>query len=172
MRLIVLWIGKSRSPEAAAWTEELARRIGRFTRVEAAEIVPRKGEGGGEGKRSDRKPRGGGTQRDGAPSPAEAALLRRAGPPGARRLLALDPAGRRLDSAAFAALVAAHFARDPRDLAFALGGADGWTPAARAAADEVISLSPLTYSHELARVMLLEQLYRALAVIHHHPFPR
>lgn len=84
--------------------------------------------------------------------------------PGIAKVL-LDPAGRALDSAKFAALF-------NRDLVFLVGGADGLPVAWRPRADVLVSLSPLTMPHELARVVLAEQIYRALATLRGHPYPR
>jgi 23S rRNA (pseudouridine1915-N3)-methyltransferase len=90
--------------------------------------------------------------------------------PTARKIL-LDPAGKAMDSAAFTALIAAG-EREARDLVFVIGGhdglPDGWAPRA----DRLLSLSPLTFPHELARVMLAEQIYRAFATLRGHPYPR
>jgi 23S rRNA (pseudouridine1915-N3)-methyltransferase len=83
----------------------------------------------------------------------------------------LDPAGRALDSRQFLALVEKAQA-EARDLVFLLGGADGLPPAWRASADLTISLSPLTLPHELARLVLAEQIYRAFATLRGHPYPR
>jgi 23S rRNA (pseudouridine1915-N3)-methyltransferase len=90
--------------------------------------------------------------------------------PSARKIF-LDPAGREMDSREFAALV--EKARmEGRDLVFVVGGADGLPPAWRTRADLLLSLSRLTLPHELARAMLAEQIYRALATLHGHPYPR
>jgi 23S rRNA (pseudouridine1915-N3)-methyltransferase len=77
----------------------------------------------------------------------------------------LDPAGRAMDSGKFAGLF-------ERDLMFLIGGADGLPAAWRDRADVLISLSAMTMPHELARVVLAEQIYRALATLRGHPYPR
>jgi 23S rRNA (pseudouridine1915-N3)-methyltransferase len=84
--------------------------------------------------------------------------------PSAAKIL-LDPAGRTLDSAKFARLL-------DRDVAFVVGGADGLPEQWRSRADLLLSLSPLTMPHELARVVLAEQIYRALTMQRGHPYPR
>jgi 23S rRNA (pseudouridine1915-N3)-methyltransferase len=84
--------------------------------------------------------------------------------PSARKIL-LDPAGRMLDSKKLTALF-------DRDLVFAIGGADGVPPAWKEGADLLVSLSALTMPHELARVVLAEQIYRALTTLRGHPYPR
>lgn len=83
----------------------------------------------------------------------------------------LDPAGKRADSAAFTALVGKAEA-EARDLVFLVGGADGLPPEWRPKADLLLSLSPMTFPHELARAMLAEQIYRALTTLRGHPYPR
>ena len=59
-----------------------------------------------------------------------------------------------------------------RDVAFVVGGADGLAESVRKAANLVWSLSPLTLPHGLARVALAEQLYRAVSILHNHPYHR
>ncbi len=86
-------------------------------------------------------------------------------------LVALDPAGREVDSAAFARWLERRQNSGTRELVFLVGPADGLPPALRAEC-ELLSLSPLTLPHELARVVLLEQIYRAFATLRHHPYPR
>lgn len=83
----------------------------------------------------------------------------------------LDPAGKLIDSAAFARLVD-QTRLDGRDMVFLIGGHDGLPPEWRPRADLLLSLTPLTLPHELARAMLAEQIYRALATLNNHPYPR
>ena len=90
--------------------------------------------------------------------------------PTARRIF-LDPAGKPMDSAAFAGLVG-RGELEARDLVFLIGGHDGLPPGWAARADQLVSLSAMTFPHELARVMLAEQIYRAFATLRGHPYPR
>jgi 23S rRNA (pseudouridine1915-N3)-methyltransferase len=83
----------------------------------------------------------------------------------------LDPAGKRFDSAAFTGLVE-RSEREARDLVFVVGGADGLPPGWGGRASLLLSLSPMTYPHELARAMLAEQIYRAFTTLRGHPYPR
>jgi 23S rRNA (pseudouridine1915-N3)-methyltransferase len=87
------------------------------------------------------------------------------------RKVFLDPGGAAMDSAGFAALVS-KAEMDGRDLVFLVGGHDGLPAGWAARADGLISLSRMTFPHELARVMLAEQIYRALATLRGHPYPR
>jgi 23S rRNA (pseudouridine1915-N3)-methyltransferase len=90
--------------------------------------------------------------------------------PSARHIL-LDPAGKTMGTAAFVALVSqAEF--EGRDLVFAVGGADGLPAAWRARGATLLSLSRMTFPHELARAMLAEQIYRAFTTLRGHPYPR
>jgi 23S rRNA (pseudouridine1915-N3)-methyltransferase len=89
----------------------------------------------------------------------------------AARKIFLDPAGKPMDSPAFTALVS-QAQMEGRDLVFLVGGHDGLPPGWAARADLLISLSPMTFPHELARVLLAEQIYRALATLRGHPYPR
>ena len=90
--------------------------------------------------------------------------------PTARRIF-LDPAGKPMDSAAFANLVS-RAEMEARDLVFLIGGHDGLPAGWAARADQLVSLSSMTFPHELARVMLAEQIYRAFANLRGHPYPR
>ena len=83
----------------------------------------------------------------------------------------LDPAGKRFDSAAFIAMVE-RAEMEARELVFVIGGADGLPTGWRERADLLLSLSPMTWPHELARVMLTEQIYRAFTTLRGHPYPR
>ena len=90
--------------------------------------------------------------------------------PSARKVL-LDPAGRALNSQAFTELV--RRAEDEgRDLVFFIGGHHGLPEEWKPRADLLISLSPMTFPHELARAMLTEQIYRAFTSLRGHPYPR
>jgi 23S rRNA (pseudouridine1915-N3)-methyltransferase len=90
--------------------------------------------------------------------------------PTARKIF-LDPAGKPMDSAAFAGIVS-KAEMEGRDLVFLVGGHDGLPPAWRPRADFLLSLSAMTFPHELARAMLAEQIYRAFATLRGHPYPR
>jgi len=87
------------------------------------------------------------------------------------RKIFLDPAGRPLDSAAFIQIVE-RAENEARDLVFLLGGHDGLPPEWKPKADLLLSLSPMTFPHELARAMLAEQIYRAFTTLRGHPYPR
>lgn len=86
--------------------------------------------------------------------------------PGAAKIF-LDPQGRALDSAALIAQI-----QKFHDVVFIIGGSDGLPPEWRARADLLLALSPMTMPHELARVVLAEQIYRALTTLNGHPYPR
>ncbi len=90
---------------------------------------------------------------------------------GAAQKVFLDPAGKPAGSAEFTALVS-RAESDARDLVFLIGGADGLPAAWRPRAGLLLSLSPMTFPHELARVMLAEQIYRAVTTLRGHPYPR
>lgn len=90
--------------------------------------------------------------------------------PTAKKIL-LDPGGKTFDSGAFADVFAkAEMAG--HDLVFVIGGHEGHPEAWKARADMLISLSAMTMPHELARVVLAEQIYRAFTILRGHPYPR
>jgi 23S rRNA (pseudouridine1915-N3)-methyltransferase len=90
--------------------------------------------------------------------------------PSARKIF-LDPAGKPMDSQGFSKLIAAA-EMDGRDLVFLIGGHDGLPSEWRHRADLLLSLSSMTFPHELARAMLAEQIYRAFAILRNLPYVR
>ena len=108
-------------------------------------------------------------------TPANAASARRercsSSCPSAPSPSALDESGEPLSSRAFADRLA-RWRDDGRDLAFLIGGADGHGEAVLARADLVLSLGAMTWPHLLVRALLAEQLYRAHAILSHHPYHR
>ena len=86
-------------------------------------------------------------------------------------VVALDVGGRALDTPGLARWWAGRL-RDGRDVAFLIGGPDGLAPECLARADERLSLSALTFPHGLVRVLLAEQLYRAISLLKGHPYHR
>lgn len=101
----------------------------------------------------------------------EGELLDKAVPNTARRI-ALDERGRTLSSAEFAALLNSWQEQGVAEVAFLIGGADGLDPELMKGAALRLSLSPMTWPHMLARVMLAEQLYRAQSILAGHPYHR
>jgi 23S rRNA (pseudouridine1915-N3)-methyltransferase len=93
-------------------------------------------------------------------------------PPARHAVVALDARGRELDSAGFSAWLGRHLGSGRQGLAFLLGGADGIPFSTLSAAHERLSLSRLTLAHRLARVVLLEQIYRALTILRGGPYHR
>lgn len=89
----------------------------------------------------------------------------------AARKIFLDPAGRRMDTAEFVQLIE-RAEREAQDMVFLIGGHDGLPNGWKEKADLLISLSPMTFPHELARAMLTEQIYRAFTTLRGHPYPR
>jgi 23S rRNA (pseudouridine1915-N3)-methyltransferase len=142
--LIVAWTGRAR---AGPWEElsgEYRGRIAHFVPVRDLPLRPAPGEG------AERLA-------------AEAASLRRA-LPSPCRLVALDRRGRALSSPAFAEWLQAQREGWPHALAFALGSDLGLDETLRGEAALALSLGPLTLPHQLARLVLYEQLYRALSL--------
>ncbi|WP_374302484.1 23S rRNA (pseudouridine(1915)-N(3))-methyltransferase RlmH [Ferrovibrio sp.] len=115
----------------------------------------------------DRKQGGSVTER----KAREAELLLAAVPKGAV-LVAMDERGKSLSSRQFAEILEKWRDGGEQDVAFLIGGADGLDPALTARARLTLSLSAMTWPHLLARVMLLEQLYRAWSLQTGHPYHR
>ncbi len=90
--------------------------------------------------------------------------------PSARKIF-LDPAGRNFDTAQFVSLVK-KAEDEAQDLLFLIGGHDGLPSEWKPRAELLLSLSLMTFPHELARAMLWEQIYRAFTTLRGHPYPR
>ncbi len=101
----------------------------------------------------------------------EASLLEKALPDGAVLLL-LDERGKALDSEAFAELVGRYRDNGKRDVMIAIGGADGLDADLRQRADMVLNLGSMTWPHQLVRILIAEQLYRAVTILSGHPYHR
>jgi len=101
----------------------------------------------------------------------EAAQLARNMPESAALIL-LDERGKTPDSPGFADTLAKLRDDGRRDLVIAIGGADGLDPELRAKADAVISFGRMTWPHQLVRILVAEQLYRAVTILSGHPYHR
>lgn len=101
----------------------------------------------------------------------EAALLKAALPRGAF-VVALDERGRAEASEVFAKRLAGWRDGGVSDLAFVIGGAGGLSPAMREEANHLLAFGPMTWPHMLVRVMLAEQIYRAVTILAGHPYHR
>jgi 23S rRNA (pseudouridine1915-N3)-methyltransferase len=88
----------------------------------------------------------------------------------ADRVILLDERGRELRSMAFAAEIGDHLSREGRDLVFVIGGAYGFSKAVYARADGMLSLSKMTFSHQMVRTVFAEQLYRAFTILKGEPY--
>lgn len=86
-------------------------------------------------------------------------------------LIALDERGKSIDSAAFAAQLG-RFRDAAKDIIFVIGGADGLSPELRGKANLVMAFGAATWPHQMVRVMLLEQIYRAATILAGHPYHR
>jgi 23S rRNA (pseudouridine1915-N3)-methyltransferase len=155
MKLLVVAVGE-RMP---GWVDEAfadyTRRFPRKARLTLAEIRPEK-----------RGP----TRTPAQAMAAEAKRLDAALPAGCRRV-ALDERGREVTTAQLARLLDGWLAGG-RDVGFLIGGPDGLDEGLRARADLQLRLSSLTLPHALVRVLLAEQLYRALSLLDNHPYHR
>lgn len=80
-------------------------------------------------------------------------------------VFALDPHGKPFSSEEFASLL-----KDKQSVAFIIGGANGLSDEVRRCANQLVSFSRMTFSHELCRLVLAEQLYRAMTILNNHPY--
>ena len=142
MKIRLLMLGKTRRQELRDILDDYVKRVGRSCPIEITEV------------------------RDG-----DAAMKKLDGDRAATMVL-LDAAGKTLDSNALARWLGELRDRGTRELVFLCGDADGFPENLRQRAHQKLSLSPMTFSHELARVMLAEQLYRAFAILSGSPYPK
>jgi len=136
-------VGKTKEPAVQRLTDEYLKRISRYAEIEGISV------------------------RD------EAELLKwgeRSGMRPAHTLVLLDSRGKQLSSEEFANFLDDQATRNPQPLLFAVGPADGFGEKIRAAAAFTLSLGKMTLAHELARIVLLEQLYRGFAILKGHPY--
>ncbi len=101
----------------------------------------------------------------------EAEAILSALPPGAL-IVALDETGKERPSRDFAKWLEGHKDTGQRDIALVIGGADGHGAKLREAARETLSLGAMTWPHMLARIMMMEQIYRAISILARHPYHR
>jgi 23S rRNA (pseudouridine1915-N3)-methyltransferase len=143
LKLRIAWIGKTRSAPIQSLTAEYLKRLSRFAACEALELA------------------------------SEEALLKLVEQIAGRTrpvLVLLDSRGKQLASEEIANFLEYHQSHDTQELLFAIGPADGWNEGTRARASNVVSFGKITLPHELARVVLLEQLYRGFAILKGHPY--
>jgi 23S rRNA (pseudouridine1915-N3)-methyltransferase len=151
VKIKIAWVGKTKEPAIQALTDEYLKRISRYVPVEGQAL------------------------RD------EVALLQMCGrtlagkaskstSAGKSTLVLMDLRGKQFSSEEFARFLGEYQDRNPLPLVFAVGPADGFSEAARGAAQHTISLGKMTLAHELARVVLLEQVYRAFTILKGHPY--
>jgi 23S rRNA (pseudouridine1915-N3)-methyltransferase len=86
--------------------------------------------------------------------------------------LVLDERGKAHSSEDFAKILQRHLDQGTQDLAFLIGGPDGHSAATRQNAGQLLSFGPMTWPHRLVRVMLFEQIYRAVTILVNHPYHR
>lgn len=141
MKLRVAWIGKTKEPAYQALTNEYLKRIARYNAVEPQEF------------------------------PNETALLRWLDKSAPKPyVVLLDSRGKQLSSEEFAELIRHQQDRGTSQIMFAIGPSDGFAEEAMRMAGIKLSLGKMTLAHELARVVLLEQIYRAYTILKGHPY--
>jgi 23S rRNA (pseudouridine1915-N3)-methyltransferase len=152
MRFRIIWTGKTRDARLRALIEDYAERLSHFVRCEVTEIKER-----------------GRTDKTGIDN--ETKRISDALRSGSLTVL-LDPAGAEWTSHELAAQVKGWEDNGVKEVAFVIGGPHGFGPELLARADKRWSLSRLTLTHEMARVLLLEQLYRAYTIVHGLPYQK
>ena len=152
MKLRVLWIGKTKDAGLTRWISDYSSRIQRFLPLEIGEVKEPRIE---ESRRMQ----------------AEGEKIL-AAVDSSDRVVVLDPRGETWTSEQFAAFVQKHMRNDSRRLTFVIGGFSGLSADVKKRAEVTWSLSPMTFTHDLSRVLVLEQLYRALSIIHNHPYSK
>lgn len=152
MRFRIIWVGKTRDSRLRALIDDYFERLSHFVRCEITELR--------ESGREDKS----GIDR-------ETKRISDALRPGAMTVL-LDPAGAEWTSHQLAEQVSGWEGKGIKEVAFVIGGPHGFSPEFVNRADKRWSLSRLTFTHEMARVVLLEQLYRAYTIVHGLPYQK
>jgi 23S rRNA (pseudouridine1915-N3)-methyltransferase len=142
VKIRLLMLGKTRRSEMRTVLDDYVKRIGHQSPIEITEV--RDGEAAAKKLDSDR----------------------------AATVMLLDANGKRYSSGAFAKWIGDQRDRGTRELIFVCGDADGFPAVLLERSHPKFSLSEMTYSHELARVMLAEQIYRAFAILAGSPYPK
>jgi len=155
MKLRFVWIGKTRRLPIRELVKEYLERVARFAPVDVTELRDRNEVG------SDTRTV---LEKEGADI-----LNRTSSDP---FVVVLDERGRQLDSIKLAELIEKHRLAGTKQMTFVLGGHGGISEVVRDRADFVLSLSRMTLTHELARVLLIEQVYRAFTIIHDLPYQK
>jgi len=151
MRVHVIWPGKTKNPHLRALIDDYLKRISHFVRCDVTEIKADAGKAGEAGIDRESKRISDALLKD------DIAVL-------------LDPKGSEWTSEELAKQVEAWENNATKSVAFIVGGPDGVSEELQSRITRRWSLSRLTYTHETARVLLLEQLYRAYAIIHGLPY--
>lgn len=153
MRFRFIWIGKTRDAQMRALVDEYLTRLGRFVRCEVSELRESPASGSRRGIEDE------GKRIIGALHSGAVTIL-------------LDVEGRSLSSPELAAEIEKWQNNGTKEIEFVIGGADGVSDATRKRAKIVWSLSRFTLTHEMARVVLVEQLYRAYTIINGLPYQK
>ena len=155
MKLRFVWIGKTKRTPVKELIGEYTGRLARFAQVEILELRDRDDVGTVAQRIIDKE--------------GEDILARTASDP---FVVALDERGREMDSFEMAALIEKHCLTGTRQITFIIGGHSGLSDAVRKRANLVLSLSRMTLTHEFARALLVEQVYRAFTIIHDLPYQK
>ena len=154
MKLRLLCVGRASVPWLRQGIEEYAGRIQRYLPLTTVEIKEETG-----GKKGDSRYI---REREGA------LLLEKISP--AACAIVLDERGDRLASEEISALIGRHMLDGTAEIVLVIGGAYGLSDAVRQRADRILSLSALTLTHLMARLLLLEQIYRGLTILRNEPY--
>ncbi len=151
MRLRLLWIGKTQEAWVKAGIDEYAGRLRRYFPFTIAEAKEERGAQAETGRE------------------AESRRLARLVPKNVRLIL-LDERGEELTSPELARFLGRERDLGTQELVFAIGGAYGFSADFRTQAYKTIALSRMTFTHQMVRVFLLEQLYRACTILNNEPY--
>jgi 23S rRNA (pseudouridine1915-N3)-methyltransferase len=155
MKLRFVWVGKTKRAPVKELIREYLERVGRFAQVEVVELRDRDDVGGDARRIIDKE--------------GEDILSRTAAD---QFVVALDERGREMDSVQLAEFVEKHRAGGTKQMTFVVGGHNGLSDAVRRRANLVLALSRMTLTHEFARALLIEQVYRAFSIIHDLPYQK
>ena len=157
MRVALVWIGKTKDKRLGSLVDEYLERARRMARIDVVELRDRGGASSDRGERIVLE--------------REAESILSALEDG-DVLVLCDERGSQLRSEEFASIISHHQERATRRVVFVIGGYLGVAASVRERADLILALSKMTLTHEMARMLLAEQLYRALTIVNGIPYQK
>ncbi len=154
MKLSLIWIDKTKEQHLIELIDKYLHRLAKYAKYNILELTPARNQ----------------TERTAVLETEAKAILNVLTPESYK--IVLDETGRQFSSTAFARFLEKHQIASTKELVFIIGGHFGLSEGIKRQADLMLSLSSLTFTHDMARLILSEQLYRAYTIINNHPYQK